>query len=112
MVLILLLVLPLAIWSLYRDMAELAGKIRRALAFVPGSALSSIHARQVADHHTEVLRCQSVSGMAIFTNKGGGVPLLAAVVALSFRARHFADGGREDHLDTARVVSDLESGSR
>lgn len=97
---------------LHGDVTEFASKVRRALAFVAGSALSSIHTRQVTDDHSKVLCCQSVGSVAIFADQGGGVALLAAVVALPIGARYLADGGCEDHLDAACVVPNLVSGSR
>lgn len=55
--------------------------------------------------HSEVGSRQRVGGAAVLADDGGGVALLAVVVAAAPHAGQLADGGREDHLDAARVVA-------
>lgn len=100
----LVVVLPI----LHGHLAELSGEVGRALTLVPGTALSSVDARKMADHDSEVGRRQRVRGVAVLADDGGGVPQLAVVLAAAPHARHLADGGGEDHLDPPGVVPRVE----
>lgn len=55
--------------------------------------------------HSEVWSREGVAGAAVLADDGGGVALLAVVVASASHAGQLADGGREDHLDPPRVVA-------
>lgn len=101
------LVYFLEIGVLHWDLAKLPGEIRWALAFVSRAALASVHAGKVTNNYSEVGGCQGVRGMAVLADQRGGVALLTAVLAVALGARHFADAGREDNLDAAGVVHQL-----
>ena len=60
--------------------------------------------------HSEVGGGEGVGGMAVLADDGGGVALLAAVLALPPVAGDLADGGGEDHLDAAGVVPHCQPG--
>lgn len=55
--------------------------------------------------HSEVWSREGVCGAAVLADDGGGVALLAVVVASASHAGQLADGRREDHLDPPRVVA-------
>lgn len=55
--------------------------------------------------YSEVGCCQGICGMTILTDDGGGVSPLTVVVTPATYAGQFADSGREDHLDSSRMVA-------
>lgn len=87
------------------DLTELPCEVWRALAFVPRTALASIHTWKMANYDSEVRGCQGVGSVTILTNESGGVPLLTAVLTAALGAGHFTDARSKDHLDAASVVT-------
>lgn len=88
-----------------RHLTELPSERRGAMALVPGAAFTPIYAGKMANHHSEVGRSQSVCGVAILADNGGGVSLLTGVSASSAHTGVFTDGRREHHLYPPCVVS-------
>lgn len=76
------------------------------MTLVPGAALASIYAGQMANHHSEVGRSQGVRGVAILADNGGGVSLLTGVSASPAHTGVFTDGRSEHQLYPSCVVSD------
>lgn len=79
-----------------------------SIVCVVGGPHASHHALQEAGvmslTYSEVWGGERVGGASVLADDGGGVALLAGVLAAAARAGHLADGGGEDHLDPAGVV--------
>lgn len=88
-------------------LAELPGEAGGALTLVPGAAFAAIDTREMTHHYSEVWCCQGVCGVAVLTDDGGGVSLLAVVVTSASYAGIFADSWGEDHLDPSCMVANM-----
>lgn len=92
----------LTVWICH--LAEFSSKVWWALALVPSTAFSSIHAGQMANNDSEVGGGEGVRCMPVLTDDSSGVALLTAVLTAVVGAGHLADSRGEDHLDPAGVV--------
>lgn len=86
-------------------LAELPGEAGRALALVPGTALTTVYTWQMAHNNSEVGCGQGVRRVSVLTDESCGVPLVAGVSAGSTHTAVLTDGRSEDHLNTTSVVT-------